>query len=220
MTDYNVWRLTDTISLAGRWFSNLEALNLSPQSIKRPMLLTYTDARKVLELNVKQGNPFQVVVRELLPDGATPGPIVGYNVWMDAAGRWTDTLRGIGLKLYTLQDVDSPIPLTYMQAKTLYQYYDSIVIDCTIREIGSDYSSQPIRDLLPSQVIDDVVEDKQPAVVAEKVVVEVVAPIINFDVYNGLIPQAPRQRIERKVRDKYTGLDINSHEMKRILGKE
>ncbi len=191
MTNYNVWKV-DSKS----WVKDLSPTDLGMQDPLAPENLTYPQARSILQEWRTLAPSVLVEVRELLPDGITPGAsALHYNVWMGPSyARWTnDDIN---------ESPDRPTPLSYERAEKLKQTLYAFS-DCAIMEIGSDWKPQPIYGNPDTEAVKVaptiIIEDKQPE-----------APAFDWNAYNSTLPGIPEYNmfghVVRPDVDLYTGL--------------
>jgi hypothetical protein len=185
------------------WVKDLSPTDLGMQDPLAPLTLSYPEARLIMEEWRTLAPSVLVEVRELLPDGITPGAsALGYNVWLHDYGRFTN------------DDINpnpaEPTPLSYLRAQQLQTTLS--IFNCAIMEIGSDWKPRPIYITIP---VGDAPIVAQPTIIIDE---QHTPPGFDFDIYNGMKdPVVSRDYFGRRIppqTDPYTGLIIPDKEDK------
>jgi hypothetical protein len=180
------------------WVKDLSPTDLGMQDPLAPLTLSYPEARLILEEWRRLAPSVLVEVRELLPDGITPGAsALHYNVYMEDYGRFTNDQIN--------PNVDQPTPLSYLQAQQLQAQL--LYFKCSIMEIGSDWQPQPIYCTIP---VGDPPIAPQPTIIIDE---KHTTPEFSWDEYNGFVePSVPRDYFGRPLpvpTDPYTGMPLD-----------
>jgi hypothetical protein len=194
MTSYNCYKVDSKT-----WVKDLSPTDLGMQDPLAPLTLSYPEARLIMEEWRTLAPSVLVEVRELLPDGITPGAsALHYNVWLnDGYMRWTnDPINA---------STDRPTPLSYLDAYKLYN--ELYAFNRDIKEIGADWKPQDIYITIP---VGDPPIAPQPTIIIDE---KHTTPEFSFEVYNGFQePSVPRDYFGRPLAvptDPYTGMPLD-----------
>jgi hypothetical protein len=180
------------------WVKDLSPTDLGMQDPLAPLTLSYPEARLIMEEWRTLAPSVLVEVRELLPDGITPGAsALMYNIWMVDYSRFTN------------DDINpnpaEPTPLSYLRAQQLQTSLS--IFNCAIMEIGSDWKPRPIYNTIP---VGDAPIAPQPTIIIDE---QHTTPEFSWDEYNGFVePSVPRDYFGRPLAvptDPYTGMPLD-----------